>query len=503
MLNIINPFDKEFAQAVSKGFIADMRIRETARSDMYRRAREYYDGNHHTQLTDRMREYLSVDSDADFTVNYMPTVVNAKSDRLRVNNFAVENDDILQDALWTWWRSNRMDRKSGIIHLASIRDGDSFVLVEWDNVEKTPRYHPEPAFSGEGVMVYYSDERRDEIEFASKSWLIRHGHSAGKSRRLNLYFSDRIEKYISHDDVVNGQFRAFVDEQDKNGELLQGHVGEAWVVWWTDTGKKDGSPLGVPVVHFKHNDTGDSFGTSHLASVMPIQDAVNKAMIDLLGAMDTDAFDILVGYGSSEWKNQKVGPGAIVAVSAKQTEAKLERVNGGTSSSALLQVYSALVIEVARISGTPMSYFQSSGQIAAEGTMKQQEIALVSQVKKSQIDFGNAYEEMMKLSVRLHNAFSDEARLDDRALIETLWDEAESRNEKVQAETLAIKVGKLGVSAAQAQIELGYDATQLASFRRTQLNNVAIGIRQQSGEANQVEAETLTQTEGEEANDET
>lgn len=498
MLNIVRPYAQDYQDNVRAGYLAYLRSQMVARQTEYILYREYDEGVHRTQLTERQRQYLQAKQDIEFTANYCPMVIDAKANRLKVNGFDCE-DDAQKNIMWGWWRKNRMDGKQTVIHRAAVRDADSFVLVEWDNDAGIPRFHFEPAYAGDGVMVYYSDEHRDEIEFASKHWRISRGLNAGKARRLNLYFPDRIEKYISNDDTDMGKYLPYTEDIDDIG---MGYIGMAGINWWTDNRTQAGKPLGIPIVHFKHNDKGDSYGTSHLADVVPIQDAIDKALIDLIGAMDTDAFDILAGYGTSEWSSLKVGPGAIAAVSASPQEAKLERINGGDSTTKLLAGYSALVMEIARISGTPMSYFQVSGQVAAEGTMKQQEIALVSQVEKTQTDFGNSWETVMTIARRLENAFG-KGGMDEDVLIETVWQQAESRNDMEQAQTLAIRVGQLGVSETQAQTEMGYNETQIADFKREKLRNQAMALRIAAGNSNappnqngqQTAQQNMTQTE--------
>ena len=136
--------------------------------------------------------------------------------------------------------------------------------------------------------------------------------------------------------------------------------------------------------------------------------------------------------------------------------------------------------------------------------MKQQEVALVSQIKKSQTDLGNSWEDCMIMARRLHNAFSDEPELDTDIIIDTIWQDAESRNDKEQAETLSIRVEKLGVSEEQAQIEMGYDASQIASFSRAQLRANALNTRRiipVQIEQDSDEDQDLTQTETEDSDD--
>lgn len=494
MLNAQPVYRNTIAKPVQNSFVQWLMDMETARMESVIQAREYYDGVQDTQLTDRVRQFLQAKRDADFTVNYCPTVVNAKADRLKVTGFNA--DDIQKALYWDWWQKNRMDRTQGIVHLSAIRDADAFLLVEWDNEANMPRFYYEPVYAGSGMMVYYSDERRDEIEMASKTWQIRSGSGTGKKVRKNLYLPDRIEKYVGHSDIAYGNWQPY--DEDDTTQIRPGKLGMAGVHWWTDTGTETGDPLGIPVVHFKNNDTGGAYGTSDLRNVIPVQDALNKAMVDLLGAMDANGFPLFAGYGF-DWSTLEVGPGAIASVTKDAPGAKLE-VLAGINPQGLLNVYNALVLEIARISGTPLSYFQASGQVAAEGTLKQQEITLISRVEKAQTDFGNGWEDAMKIGRRLHNAFSDDAPLDTDVLIESIWEQAETRNDKEHAETLVIKQS-LGVSDEKLQEELGYTPDDIASFARAKRRKQAMGIRMMQprlpGMEDEDNAQDMTQTENE------
>jgi hypothetical protein len=476
MLNVVQPYQQDITNHIQRSFRRHLQDMERARQDEVIAAREYYDGIHNVELPERTRQFLATRNDRMFTMNYCPMIVNAKADRLRLNAFNVEGDTDQSDTLWRWWRRNNMDRKQNIVHRQAVRDGDAFVLIEWDIKSDMPKFSVEPAFAGDGMQVYYKEEYREEIDFASKHWRIERGANAGKQRRLNLYFPDRIEKYVSTDGVVMGNWMPYISEDTPPDDVRMGALGQCAVYWHTTTGTESGEPLGVPVAHFKHNDVGESYGTSHLANVIPVQDLINKAMIDLIASADANGFGLLVGYGTLAWTQTQVGPGAIAAVEQPPTSAKLEKLAADNPQN-LLAVYNALVMEAARISGTPLSYFQSSGQTPAEGTMKQQEITLVTQVEKSQTDFGNAWERMMRIARRLHNAYSSSDTLDEDPLIESVWKPAETRNERDQAETLTLKVERLGVSKEQAQIEMGYDAVQRASFARASLREAAIQLR--------------------------
>lgn len=501
MPDILEPYISEARATVSRSYVEWCIQQARERSDGYIRARNYYDGDHQTQLTSRLAAFLNVGSDADFTVNYCPLVVNAKADRLRLKGFQTENDDS-NKTYWEWARKNRIDQLQGIVHKSAITAADSFILVEWDDVAGIPRYYYEPALANaEGVMVHYSDERRNEMKFASKQWIINYGSDAGKKRRINLYFPDHIEKYLSDDATDGGNWTAYVDESDEYLELGVGVFGQCGWVWNTVSRKAGGDPLGIPIAHFKNDDNGSGYGISHLANVMPLQDVLNKSMIDLVAVMDNEGFGILVANGVQQDTQINVGAGVIAKFSKAKNEAGLDRLQG-TNPVGLLSMYNAIVMEIGRVSGTPLSYFQSSGQVAAEGTMKQQEQALVSQVKKSQVDFGNAWEDVMNISRKLNNAFG-KSKLNEDVLIETVWESAESRNDLEQAQIAQIKATMLDVPTNQLQLEMGYTEEQIVEFEieRKKRENEAVKKQAQiEKDAAAAKAQNSTQSENENNN---
>ena len=80
---------------------------------------------------------------------------------------------------------------------------------------------------------------------------------------------------------------------------------------WTRTGTADGEPLGLPVIHFKNKDQGYNYGQSELKNIIPLQDALNKTIIDLIAAADTTAFRIYWMVGDDP-SGVQVAPGSWV-----------------------------------------------------------------------------------------------------------------------------------------------------------------------------------------------
>ncbi len=432
---------------VRKSFLAWLMNAEVDREQTYRACREYYDGDHDTQLTERMRRYLQIKLGTDFRSNYCPIVVDALAERLIVTGFECEGQ---ADVLWSWWTACRLDGVQGVLHTAAVRDGDAYLLVEWDPVAQRPAFYFELAFDGgDGMKVIY-DEATNRPRLACKRWRAQAGEDAGYVRRMNVYYPNRVEKYVSNDREAGGMWQPYREaEQD-------------WPQAWTVDGTPDGEPLGLPVVHFRNKDQGYHYGQSELKDIVPLQDALNKTVIDLLAAADTTAFRIYWMIGDDPSK-VSVAPGSWV-YSTRPAAGEDSAAIGffpGENLDNLIKLKDSLAIEIARVSRTPVSYFQVSGNRPAENTLKQEESGLVGKARNRQVVFGNAWEDAFALARRLWNAFSTVAPLDETVPISTSWRDPETRNDQTLLETLKIK-SDLGVPRQQLWAEMGYNTDDVA-----------------------------------------
>lgn len=432
-------------------FLEWLAAEDSERQNTYAAFRDYYDGEHDTQLTERMRRYLQIKTGQEFNDNYCPIVVDALAERLSVTGFKVE-DDAQAGLLWEWWEQNRMDAMQGVVHTSTLRDGDAYLVVEWDNDAQRPVFTAEPAFDGVyGVKVHYAATGNREIAYASKRWRIEgeNPESAGKLRRLNLYYPDRIEKYVSNDSAFEGAWQPYVED-----------VG-AWPLPWLAA---DGSPLGVPVIHFRNKDQGYHYGVSELKGVIPLQNALNKALIDLLATADTCGFPLLYMIGADPSKLE-IAPGSWIYVENPASGEGSVQIGKIPSEdlTPLIALKDAIVAEIARVSRTPLSYFQASGQVAAEGTQKQQEAGLVAKAKDRMVPFGNAWEDAFYMARRLYNVFGDGGLSEDET-ISTQWADPQTRNELEQRQWLEIEA-RLGVPREMVWRKLGYNADEIAEMK--------------------------------------
>ena len=421
-------------------------------------ARRYYDGDHDVYLTDRQKAWLELHgSDVKFTVNHCPTVVDAVVERLSVTGFKLpDNQSELSTRLWQWWRLARMDAISSECHLQAVRDSEAFVIANWLPEEKRPEYILHPRYvdtlaggDGFGMWMDYPDGNLfTKPEKANKRWSD-HDEKGNARERLTVYYPERIEKFY----LKSGKWEKLELE------------GEAWPLPWVTN---QGRPIGIPVAHFFNPGL-----KSELRDIIPIQDAYNKEWLDLLAAGDTTAFRILVMLGfrpttdgaepKADGSNLlKVAPGQQIATTKGPGQADAKAIEAADLSS-LLSLEERLVRTMATISDTPLSRFQISGQVAAEGTLKQQEGPLVSKVEKRQMLFGDSWEELERITMALSNAFG--GTNDDTTLeIETQWKSAATRDD---ANEIKIAQGKkeLGATREQVLSEVGYTAEQIKQMK--------------------------------------
>lgn len=256
--------------------------------------RDYYDGDHPTLLTDRQREFLHHRGRFKFCMNYCRLVVDAVVERLHVTGFQSE-DQRLAAWLGRLWALTRMDAISNAVHLAAVRDGETFLMVDYDPAADRPRFTLNFADDGSGGVSMQYDDAWQPV-YAAKRWTVDAGAGAGRLRRLNLYYPDRIERYVSTTAAPFWQpYRADGD----------------WIVPWLD---REGQPLGIPAVHFCNRDQGTPYGVSEISDVIPLQDALNKLLIDLIAVADTNAFPLLVALGFTVPEEFTISPGALVQV---------------------------------------------------------------------------------------------------------------------------------------------------------------------------------------------
>jgi hypothetical protein len=367
--------------------------------------RDYYDGNHRSKLTGNMKRMLRISGDAhdQFNENYCGLVVDTYADRLLVERMQGDSDEAT-DWATELMDANRFDGLQMDIHEATIRDGDTFVLLEYDNETDRVVFSHEPCWDGETGMIAVYDRRLKNILIAVKVWY----EGLDDARRVNFYYPDRVEKYIC----------------DESGYGMQPYVDDST----DERGIAEWLPGVVPVIHYRNRmRTMTQYGISELASVVPLQDALNRGLMSMVMTAELTAFLIRVAKGFEP--PAEVSPGMWITIGAEglsndQVADAFTLEPGGIVP--FIDQANHLIEQIATISRTPLPT-TLGGDSASGEALKQRESGLLAKVRKAQVKVGNAHEDLMRMAVVLHNTFSG-----TRAPVSNwrcVWRDAQVRNE--------------------------------------------------------------------------
>jgi hypothetical protein len=427
--------------ATTLAYLEWLVLEDAERQAKYKEYRRYYDGDHDVMLTERQKAFLELTASQEFSANYCSLVVDELERRMTVSGFEADGNRELggeSGQLWKWWRLARMDSKQSDTHLAATRDGDAYVIVSWDQVRGRPAFHANMAFDGsEGVKVHYSDET-GEVEFASKRWVIKLGEDVARTR-MNLYYPDRVERWVS----------------DGKGWEPYSSDGKDDIMSWINPRTR--APLGVPVFHLKYKPAGYRWGRSILEDVIPMQNALNKAIVDVIAAADTTGFRLYWATGTDLLDDDEepisIHPGTWIVATAP--DARVGYMPG-EDLRPLIEVVDMCKVSIAQVSETPMHLFQVSGQNASEGAQKQQEVGMINKAEKLGISIGNFWEDCMGMAIKLSNAFDNTSYPED-LILSTNWADMEVRDKTTRRQQVA-ETAKTWVDAGSSLEEAAKEA---------------------------------------------
>ncbi len=403
--------------------------------ELVRLYREYDEGNHRAKLTKEMREMLRVsDSRTDqFNINYCDLVIQKMKNRLKVTG--VEGDT---DAASTWsadlLKFNRFDGFQMKVHEAAIRDGVTYVIVAFSNDAGKPVFEHEEAFDGACGMIAVYDRTRKNIVAAVKIWL------EADSTFVNIYFPNRVEKY-AYDD---GGLKPII------GEPLA----------WTD---QQQNAVGVPIIAFQNREKSRSTtGTSEIASVVPIQDGLNRTLVSMVMTAELTAFQIRVAIGFSPPAG--ITPGMWVTI-GKDGVPKDQQADAKVMEQGQIQPFidqaKFLIDQIGTVSGTPLPG-QMGGDTESGEALKQREVDLLGKVEAFQVTGGNAWENVLAMAVKVQAAFGLNAP-PAVTTWETKWKPAAIRNDTEVIKNVKEAAQWIGEEEALRQIApvFGFDEAKI------------------------------------------
>jgi len=270
-------------------------------NERYAKATRYYDGEHDLAFATEKFQNTFGNLFREFALNLCPVVCDAVRDKLRVTGFGVEavgtqaaslrvekdtQAGSLRSDTRAIWMRNRMRTRAGEVHKEALKTGDAYLIV-WPDEKGRAVLYPNRAAN---VTVVTDDDSPGRVLWAAKQWL-----TGDKHIRLNLFYPDRIEKYVSKTESEGSlpDVTEFVPLTERTTpSAKRGHpsfvrrgAGEQ------PDAAVMANPFGVvPVFHFANNADLGTTGRSELEAAIPVQDGLNKSVLDMLVAMEFSAY---------------------------------------------------------------------------------------------------------------------------------------------------------------------------------------------------------------------
>ncbi len=418
----------------------------------YSKVNKYYDGDHDLSFATEKFENAFGNLFLEFSLNMCPAVVDALKDKMIVTGYRNEDGDDkdLSETLWKIWQQNRMGTRSGQIHKEAFRSGDAYAIVWVDPAKRTTIY-PQ---SAESCTVFYDDETPGKITWAAKYW-----KRADQRFRLNLYYADRIERYISKPQSELRTLRPRSDEP-KISYMLPNDFIEFDIPILNQYGT-------VPVFHFANNGDVGAFGRSELKDVVPVQDALNKSVLDMMVAMEFAAFRQRWASGiEMQYEDDGETPKTPFVAGLERlwiTESG-EAKFGSFDASDLeqfLKVKDSFRSDFASVSGTPIHYFMQSGANFPQSgeSIRRAETRFVHKVKDRQESFGNVWEDIMSFALMIEGGQKKDIQ------IFTEWEDAGRLTAKEELENLILKQS-IGVPEEQLLTEAEYGKAEIDDWMK-------------------------------------
>lgn len=302
-----------------------------AKAQEYNTLWSYYEGNHPVRYsTERLRE-LFREINVNFSENWCAVVINAVFDRLEIERFVVANNDVLTKRLNQLIKDTELDQDADDIALATLVCGEAFMLAWKDEGGPVDAYYHDPRM----CHITYDPENPREKLWAAKWWTVRVEGKRDPYYRMNMYYPDRIEYYISTKAVPNmNSGRDFQEFQPP-----------------------EANPYGqIPVFHWRKERRKVM---SDLTDVIPLQDAINKLLADMMVTSEFAAIMERYVVTNANMGDTKNSPDQILVIPKGDSTEEPTKVGQFEPANldTFLTAIDKLCYAIGIISRTPRHYF--------------------------------------------------------------------------------------------------------------------------------------------------
>ena len=315
----------------------------TAKLPVYNDIWNYYDGNQPTMYTAKRMRDLFQDLDlATFVENWCAVVIDAANDRIRLSGVSLANEtdtNIFNEV----WEGQGLDIESSDAHEAATVIGESYIIVWPDEEDKVGVFYNDPRL----VHLFYDPSNPKKKWYGAKWWV-----DADNYLRMTLYYSDRIEYYRTDKEAKSvsssKSFVSFNPSEEEGGETVLHDYGE------------------VPIFHYRLERRAVK---GDLVNVIPLQNAINKLVTDMMVAAEFGAFRQRWIISNADTDALKNAPNEIWEIPAGDGAGQQASVGqfDATDLSNYISSIDHLASAVAIISRTPKHFlFQQGGDPSGE-----------------------------------------------------------------------------------------------------------------------------------------
>lgn len=435
-----------------------------ARRPVVEKSAEYYDGVHNLAFqSKKFRETFGGLFNA-FADNWCEVVVNSCAQRLNIGGFRVGDDPKTDKASWDTWQRNDLDLQSLMAHSDALAQGASYVTVWYDD-QGAPEITVDSAINT--IVARHPKFRRRRLA-GLRCWLDEYGFE-----HAELFLPDEVYLFRSMNKRDATQMpssagqTSWIPDPDMENELnVDGAMN---------------NPLGVvPVLEVLNRPRlyvarRAGWGAhSDLAPIIPLQDAANKLLADMIIASEFGAFPQrwITGYEddqtSSASERFKSGPGNSWYL--EDADGKFGQF-AHTDLTNYTQAIEMVVQHVASISATPPHYLNPAADRLSGESLKTAETGLVARCKQKIRAFSETWEEAMRIS----GAISNNQGLAEATAMETVWSDPEVRTEAEHVDATLKKMA-LGIPRQQLWQDLGYSPQQIDRFKAMELEDSLLGL---------------------------
>lgn len=419
--------------------------------DDYDLAESFYYGRREEQFAGRLISKHFQNATNNFSVNFAGRPVDAVIDRLEITAVTTENEvttTILNEFVWS---ANELALEAPEVLKKTTMLGDSYLYVgPGDDKNTVEIFYNSP----KSVRIFYDSENPRRKSYAIKAWVEKDGFT-----RVNLYYPDHTEKYVSRTNSKmekEEDFDAYIDETtDENGHV-DNEFGQ------------------IPFFHFR---TERPYGRPEHANAFGPQDALTKLVINQMTTSEFSVFpqrwaiEDTVGetmddfdYGDDNTEGPgsdrvdpsqfQAGPGNVWLLKNIKQMGEFSAANAQN----FLEPMNWYVRSMSSSCSTPLHYFDPIGDAPSGESLRALEAPLVKKVRARQVSYAATWREALMFALRIlgitvqqvNVQWANPQVMDDL----TSW---QAVNEKIRA----------GVPKRQALMDSGYTESQVNSWGYT------------------------------------